>query len=681
MKPFSSSVSLFITFNHEMSDPLSIAVAVASLVATAAKLLNAVNSYRSQYNLQDLSAISIRVQCDCILVALAQIQAVLQCNQQVAARLMCEDNFSGQRLKDVLGACELTFAVLVGRLSKLTGTLDNGGGLLSRREKIERLWKESEIMELSQNISRISDGLNLLLTAFNMKSQLEVQRVFTTSRASILLDRLADDASSIFLSDCNASYISETMALREQDPMSHTEIDPKDFSFDQEVLMTPAYRKVQISHPRSRESPASPEPFSGQNAPNRGHAAKAISRKPVPPRCKIAATHTNETSQIMSQESTLVMDGNSKAAITSCQPVVQLGMSGPTSKIYQILPIFHTTELVSLEPDAALQTNPVEVEEALQVTLPVTRMTESDDGAGESGLEPSEQTVKSNDTIECPGITQEVAFPLGHFNEPTLASDQEYPSHLEQPSKKVTLWDLMPEFSRPPSKDSSAQLVPLSHHRYKVHVTPIETNISHMGLTDLTDDAVNLVQDTIKSLFLYGNSLSALPKSITMCRNLTYLNLKENSLEKFPPEICAIRSLKTLHVSQNTITKLPSDFSNLHNLEVLDIATNCLQHLSHFLAMMNKLTIIYAQNNPFTDPSLNEWQQKCSYGGSADYSKAVTQELKALLNVSQLPTTMYSLPILPFQNNEMIDGLDFELAFLPWLRTEHIFENVIGLAL
>lgn len=67
----------------------------------------------------------------------------------------------------VLGACELTFAVLVGRLSKLTARLENGVGL-SRREKIEQLWKESDIVELSQNISRISDGLNLLLTAFNM---------------------------------------------------------------------------------------------------------------------------------------------------------------------------------------------------------------------------------------------------------------------------------------------------------------------------------------------------------------------------------------------------------------------------------------------------------------------------------------------------------------------------------
>lgn len=151
-----------------MPDPLSVTVGVVSLVATVTKLLHTVNTYHSQYKLQDLSAISIKVQCDCILVALAQIQAALLSNQQVSARLTCEDSFSGQRLRAVLGACELTFAVLVGRLSKLTARLENGVGLLSRREKIEQLWKESDIVELSQNISRISDGLNLLLTAFNM---------------------------------------------------------------------------------------------------------------------------------------------------------------------------------------------------------------------------------------------------------------------------------------------------------------------------------------------------------------------------------------------------------------------------------------------------------------------------------------------------------------------------------
>jgi hypothetical protein len=148
-------------------DPLTITVNVVGLVATTTQILQTFNLYRSKYNASDLTAISIKAQCDCILVALGQIQGALLSKQQVAARLMCSDSVSGQRLGSVLGACELTFAVVVGKLSQLDKGLQKGTGNLSVREKLERLWRESEIMELSQNISRLADGLNLLLTAFN----------------------------------------------------------------------------------------------------------------------------------------------------------------------------------------------------------------------------------------------------------------------------------------------------------------------------------------------------------------------------------------------------------------------------------------------------------------------------------------------------------------------------------
>jgi hypothetical protein len=81
---------------------------------------------------------------------------------------MSDDSFLGQRLVSVLGVCELTFDVLVSRLLVFNGSLKNETGNLSRRGKLERLWNESNIAELGQNISRLSDGLNLLLTALNM---------------------------------------------------------------------------------------------------------------------------------------------------------------------------------------------------------------------------------------------------------------------------------------------------------------------------------------------------------------------------------------------------------------------------------------------------------------------------------------------------------------------------------
>ncbi|RDW75421.1 hypothetical protein BP6252_06563 [Coleophoma cylindrospora] len=231
-----------------MPEPLSIVVAAASLVATATKALQSINQYRLKYSSQDISAISMKAQCDCIQIALVQIQSALLNNQQMAARMISDDSFTGKRLMSVLGACELTFAVLVGRLSVFNGSLNDESGLLSRRAKLERLWNESNVVDLSQNISRLSEGLNLLLAAISMKSLFEIHQCINTSAASMILERVVDDASSIKFSDGQESLVSQTRIwMVNQDPMSHTAIDPKEFTFDQEVLNTKAYRRVQVT--------------------------------------------------------------------------------------------------------------------------------------------------------------------------------------------------------------------------------------------------------------------------------------------------------------------------------------------------------------------------------------------------------------------------------------------------
>lgn len=161
-----------------MADPLSIAVAVASSVATAGKLLNSINTYRTKFKACDLAALSIKAQCDCILVALGQIQTALLSKQQLATRLMSDESISGQSLKSVLGACEITFLVMVDRLATVDRCIHTEPHGSSAKDRFSRLWNESEINELGQNISRLSDGLNLLLTALN------------TSVIIILLQRL-----------------------------------------------------------------------------------------------------------------------------------------------------------------------------------------------------------------------------------------------------------------------------------------------------------------------------------------------------------------------------------------------------------------------------------------------------------------------------------------------------------
>ena len=75
--------------------------------------------------------------------------------------------------------------------------------------------------------------------------------MLTSKRASIILDKVADDASSIYFSSQNESLLSRMTSIKKDEEDLHmNEVDPKDFSFDQEVLQTPAYRKVHVSSQR-----------------------------------------------------------------------------------------------------------------------------------------------------------------------------------------------------------------------------------------------------------------------------------------------------------------------------------------------------------------------------------------------------------------------------------------------
>ncbi|KAF4631733.1 hypothetical protein G7Y89_g6393 [Cudoniella acicularis] len=542
--------SIVLRSRYDIMDPLSITVSVVSLVATSTKLLRTFSDYRAQYNMQDISTITIRVQCDCILVALAQIQAVFVGNQQMAARLMSDDSFSGQRLKSVLGACELTFSVVVGRLSKITEGIGEGGKSMTKKEKFERLWKESDIAELSKNISRLSDGLNLLLTAFNMKSQLEMQQVLTSSRGSIILDQVEDDASSIMLVDSSASHISGNTALLDLDPMSHTEIDSKDFDFDQEVLMTTAYRKVEMSKSKS----------SGATPLNEEDYEISTTKKPF-----------SEDQMLPTQSSNETTDQNREAKGT-------------------------LTEYLN------------------------TRRSDSN----ASRKQKSEKIAAKSDK--------------------PLISNQQYRVERLGAGRKVTLKDFMPKPTGLSQENSDSTLIATNTTpKERLYVSSKEVNISGFDMIDLAESAVEAVKDTIKSLFLYHNKISRLPKSIASCSNLAYLNLKSNYLSVFPLEICSLKSLKILHVSENELSELPEQFLDLNSLEVLDIALNRFTHLPLFLVLMDNLTTIYAHNNPFVHPALQQWQEEyCGY--YAERAREGAPRLKSNIRDQWSAPTTSTLP-------------------------------------
>lgn len=64
---------------------------------------------------------------------------------------------------------------------------------------------------------------------------------------------------------------------------------------------------------------------------------------------------------------------------------------------------------------------------------------------------------------------------------------------------------------------------------------------------------------SLKYLKLNNNRLSDLPKDLSSCSELHYLNLAHNFFTEFPTSILTLMDLKELYVDSNKLQKLPSD--------------------------------------------------------------------------------------------------------------------------
>ena len=74
-------MTLVSNFYSDMADPFSTTVVVASLVAGVTKILQSFINYHIKHNAFDLTSISIKAQCNCILVTLSQVQTALLSKQ------------------------------------------------------------------------------------------------------------------------------------------------------------------------------------------------------------------------------------------------------------------------------------------------------------------------------------------------------------------------------------------------------------------------------------------------------------------------------------------------------------------------------------------------------------------------------------------------------------------------
>ena len=150
-----------------MPDPLSITLGVISVVTGSIKALEKFNELRATFDSTDVSILSAKTQCDCILIALNKIRDTLLSRPRLAVRWTSGEDLSSKSLQSTMGACEVTFAIITERLHKVIDESTDKYGKATTKAKLEHTWKASQIKEVLGHISSLASALNLLLTALN----------------------------------------------------------------------------------------------------------------------------------------------------------------------------------------------------------------------------------------------------------------------------------------------------------------------------------------------------------------------------------------------------------------------------------------------------------------------------------------------------------------------------------
>ena len=247
---------------------------------------------------------------------------------------------------------------------------------------------------------------------------------------------VADDASSIHPSNLPTPCISAMIQHTEAESVILTEMYPKDFSFDQEILMTPAYRKVVT--------------VSGQQ---RNVAATAEGSEYAYP----------------------------KIPAESSSP-------GPSVPFTSVSPI--NDGLTKEEHSSGYRTNVMNKERHLKGTITIPRKP-----LPISTAKHKEDVIRKQSFAGKCG-EEDVVF-YGPINGQLVPSTvtASYPDSLATDAlKKITLYDLMP-----PLLDSTKLSARPKRHREKLWVTHTEINVIGQELQFIPREVINAVQTSLKS--------------------------------------------------------------------------------------------------------------------------------------------------------------------------------------
>lgn len=309
----------------------------------------------------------------------------------------------------------------------------------------------------------------------------------TSERASIVLDQVADDVTSIHLSNRRASYIAdEACAAEEGEPTLYPEVDPKDFSFDQEILTTAAYRRVHISPGLRHEKSRVCEGLGSANSEK--------------------ATGPIAIDQIVAIESTTSSEDGPRSLVElfNAQP------SMPNGKIHPHQPFSiprkplpnsalpEKNELVEVPDQSANPSEDINPQDIPRGSGPATTLQVIADSPPASRMKPLDLPPDRQDSRKSPGDSagSHADEASAHALISITAVGLVQTTNFTPVPPKVTLGDFMPQASH------VVESTKLKPHPLKLWVSPTVITIIGRDISYIPANAVIAVQNTLKSLVL-----------------------------------------------------------------------------------------------------------------------------------------------------------------------------------
>lgn len=146
-----------------MPDPVSISVAVVSLVTSATKAAKTCNTLCDKYKDAPFSLTSVHIECLTTKASLSMVDMLMKRNPSLMKSRLEADTPLAENIDVVLTGCCLTFALAEIEINKLTA-IDKDSVIRSWKDKCRAVWQEDRMVMLLDRMRGIRDAVNLLLT-------------------------------------------------------------------------------------------------------------------------------------------------------------------------------------------------------------------------------------------------------------------------------------------------------------------------------------------------------------------------------------------------------------------------------------------------------------------------------------------------------------------------------------